>query len=42
MLSHGNLIADVAGSSLAFKFHSSDVWVSSLTIFAALIFYNLC
>ncbi|KAF7145634.1 hypothetical protein RHSIM_Rhsim04G0205300 [Rhododendron simsii] len=28
VLSHGNLIADVAGSSLAVKFHSSDVWSS--------------
>ncbi|KAG5554772.1 hypothetical protein RHGRI_012361 [Rhododendron griersonianum] len=32
VLSHGNLIADVAGSSLAVKFHSSDVFISYLPL----------
>ncbi|XP_058208512.1 long chain acyl-CoA synthetase 6, peroxisomal isoform X2 [Rhododendron vialii] len=32
VLSHGNLIADVAGSSLAVKFHSSDIFISYLPL----------
>lgn len=33
VLTHGNLIANVAGASIAVKFYPSDMWVSVILSF---------